>query len=69
MSVSAVVVAFCLASTVVQFDRFVAHDQPLAILPTVIGNAIDAHLHELLLQKNHLQVCFQPKEQFLVSKH
>jgi len=33
-----VIEAVCLAQTVVQFDRFVARNQPLAILPTVVGN-------------------------------
>ena len=33
MSGSVVIQSFCLASTVVQFDRFVARNQPLAILP------------------------------------
>lgn len=35
MAVSVLIEAFYLAQTVVQFDRFVARIQPLAILPTV----------------------------------
>lgn len=35
MAVFVVFEAVCLALTVVQLDRFVARNQPLAILPTV----------------------------------
>jgi len=33
MAVFVVIQSFCLALTVVQLDRFVARNQPLAILP------------------------------------
>lgn len=37
MAVFVVIVALCLALTVVQIDKFVARNQPLAILPAVMG--------------------------------
>jgi len=48
MAVSVVIQALCLAQTVVQFDRFVARIQPLAILPTVSGNPKRVPFHQHL---------------------
>jgi len=36
MAVFVVIVALCLALTVVQLDKVVARNQPLAILPTLL---------------------------------
>ena len=38
MAVLVVIEAFCLAQTAAQLDRFVARNQPLAILPTVTAH-------------------------------
>jgi len=40
MAGSVVIQSFCLASTVVQLDRFVARIQPLAILPPLGAMAV-----------------------------
>lgn len=54
MAGSVVIQSSYLALTVVQLDRFVVRNQPLAILPTVSHNINDLHLLRDSLDANSL---------------